>query len=73
MTNDTQYDFSSLPRGEYSVNIRAQSIEDPSIVSDVTSARISLTGMRKCVYMHLSVYNIMRLCMCVCVCMYMYA
>ena len=55
MTTATQYDFSSLPRGEYSVSIQAQCMENTSIESDVTSTRISLTGV--CV------------CVCVCVCM----
>ena len=50
-TTATQYDFSSLPRGEYSVSIRAQSMENTSIESDVTRARINLT--RKLVYMSL--------------------
>ena len=49
VTTDTQYIFSGLLRGEYTVSIQAQSDEDPSIVSDVVSINISLTREGVCV------------------------
>ena len=65
MTRDTQYDFSrlNLPQGEYSVSIRAQCMENISIVSDVTSTKITLTGIYSIIYMYM--------CMYVCVCTYL--
>ena len=65
MTTETQYDFSNLHRGEYSVSIQAQCKENTSIVSDVTSTRISLTGMCVCAYTCVCVVCV---CVCVCVC-----
>ena len=50
------------------MSIRAQSIEDPSIVSHVTSAGINLTGVCVCVCV------CVRVCVCVCVfvCVFVY-
>ena len=58
MTTDTQYVFSSLLRGEYTVSIQAQSVEYPSIVSEVVTINISLTREGVCIFCYVCLNSI---------------
>ena len=65
-TDANKYDFIGLPRGNYSITIKAQCIEYAFIVSEPVNVNIRLTC-------ELVFEKYMCLCVCVCVCTYAHA